>query len=46
MQCGAMSTAGWSDAAYGDQSPEGTRHLGYVVGLMSSTLHGPCRILQ
>ena len=32
MQCGAMSTEGWSDAAYGDQSPEGRRRLVYVIG--------------
>ena len=41
-----MTLAGRSDAAYGDQSTGGRCRLGYVTGLMSSTLKGPCRILQ
>ena len=41
-----MTLVGWSDAAYGDQSTEGKCRLGFVIGLMSSTLKGPFRILQ
>ena len=41
---GSMTLAGWSDAAYWDQSAEGGCRLGYVIGLMSSTLKGPRRI--
>ena len=37
---------GWPDAAYGDLSTEGKCRLGFVIGLMSSTLKGPFRILQ
>ena len=40
----SMTLAGWPDAAYGDQSAEGKCRLGYVIGWMSSTLKGPCRI--
>ena len=36
----------WSDAAFGDNSAEGTCLLGYVFGLMAQTLNGPCHILQ
>ena len=43
---GAMSSAGWSDAAYGSQSTGGKCRLGYVIGLMSSTLEGPCHNLR
>ena len=43
---GSMTMVGWSDAAYGDQSTEGKCRLGYVIGLASSTLKGPCHILQ
>ena len=41
---GAVSFAGWSGAAYVDQSPEGRRRVGFVIGLMSSTLNGLRRI--
>ena len=41
-----MALAGWSGAAYGGQSTEGKRRLGYVIGPTSSTLWGPCHILQ
>ena len=41
---GSMTLVGWPDAAYGGQWAEGTCRLGYVIGLMSSTLKGPCRI--
>ena len=42
---GAMALAGRSDAAYGDQSSLGNCRLGYVIGLLSSTQSGPCRII-
>ena len=42
---GLMTFFGWSDAAYGGQSTEGKCRFGYVIGLTSSTLKGPCRIL-
>ena len=43
---GTMTVAGWSDAAYGGQSTLGKCRLRYVIGLMSSTLRGPCHIIQ
>ena len=43
---GTTAPAGWPHAAYGYQSTEGKCRLGYVVGLMSSTLKGPCHISQ
>ena len=43
---GTMTIVGWSDAAHGDQSAMGKRRLGYVFGLMSSTLRGRRRIFQ
>ena len=43
---GTATLAGWSDAAYGDQSTSGKRRLGYVIALISSTLRGQCRIIQ
>ena len=46
LQCGAMFLVSWSDAVSGGQSPEGKSRLGYVIGLMSSTLKGPRHILQ
>ena len=46
MQGGTMTLAGWSDAACGDQSSLGKCHLGYVIGLMSPTLRGPCHFIQ
>ena len=45
IRCGAMSLAGWSDAANGDQSEDGKCRRGFVIGLMSSTLNGPCHII-
>ena len=42
----AMTLAGWSDAAYGEQSSLGKCRLGYVIGLMSSNLCGPCHIIH
>ena len=44
MIYGAASPAGWSDAAYGDQSPEGRSRLGYVISLITCTLSDPCLI--
>ena len=46
VRCGAMVILGWSDSAYGGQSTEEKRQLGCVIGLMSSTLKGPCHILR
>ena len=43
---GSLTLVGWSDAAYGGLSEGGRCRLGYVVGLMSSSLSGPCHILQ
>ena len=37
---------GWSDAALGTHGQDGRCRLGYLVGLMSSTLTGPVHILQ
>ena len=45
INCGTMSTVRWSDVAYGDQSSEGRSRSGYAIGLMSSTLNGPCRTI-
>ena len=41
-----MALAGWSDAAYVDQSTGRMCRLRYVTGLMSSTSTGPCHISQ
>ena len=46
IYCGTLPLVGWSGAAYGDKSAEGKPRSGYVIGLMSSTPKGPCRILQ
>ena len=45
---GTLTLAGWSDAAYGGLSEEGRCRLGYIIGLMSSSLSlsGPCHVLQ
>ena len=43
---GAMTLVGCWDAAYGGQSGLGNCRLGYVLGLISSTLSGPCHIAQ
>ena len=37
---------GWSDAAYGDLSQNGKCRLGYLIGIMSSSLTGPCHVLH
>ena len=41
-----MTIAGVSDEAHGDQSTTGKCRPGFVIGLISSTLRGPCRIFQ
>ena len=38
--------AGWSDVAFGTHAQDGRIRLGYIIGLMSSTLTGPAHILQ
>ena len=43
---GALSLVGRSDAAYGDLSQDGKCRLGYLIGIMSSSLSGPCHVLQ
>ena len=44
IQGNTTTLAGWSAAAYGDQSSLGKCRLGYAIGVMSSTLSGPCHI--
>ena len=44
IHSGAMTLAGWSNAALWDQSSLGKCRRGYVIGLMSSALSGPCHI--
>ena len=46
VHCGAMTLVCWSVAIFADQLPEGKCQLGYVMGLMFSTLNGPCHFLQ
>ena len=46
MHGGTLSLVGWSDAAYGDLSQNGRCRLGYLIGIMSSSLSGPCHVLQ
>ena len=43
---GTAASAGRSAAAYGDQTKEGRRGLGYVSVLASSALRSPCRLLR
>ena len=43
---GTLTLVGWSDAAYGKLSEDGRCRLGYIIGLMSSSLSGPCHVLQ
>ena len=43
---GAMALVGWSDAAYGNTTCVGKCRLGYLIGVMSSNLCGPCHIIQ
>ena len=46
LSSGVCSLAVWSDAAYGDLSQNGKCRLGYLISNMSSSLSGPCHILQ
>ena len=46
LHCGSTSLVGWADAAYGEQSTEEKRRLGYAIGLMSSSLTGPRHVRQ
>ena len=41
-----MLLARWPDAAFGTHEQDGRCRLGYLIGLMSSTLTGPVHILQ
>ena len=43
---GAMTLAGWSDAAYGNTTRMGKCRLGYIIGVTSSNFCGPCHIIQ
>ena len=43
---GTLTLVGWSDAAYGKLSEDGRCRLGYIIGLMSSSLSGPCHVLR
>ena len=45
VRCGSTTSAGRSDAAYGDQTKERRCRLGYVIGRVSSTLLGPRHLL-
>ena len=46
VRCGTRTLARWSDAAYGDQTKEGSCRLGYVIGLLPPSQRGPCHLLQ
>ena len=46
MRGGTMTMAGWSDAAFGDQSALGICRLRYVIGLMSLIWGGARRIFK
>ena len=41
-----MTLAGWSDAAYGTTTRMGKCRLGYLIGVTSTNLCGPCHIIQ
>ena len=43
---GTITSAGRSDAAFGDQSTMGKCCLGYVIELMSSSIGAPCHIIH
>ena len=45
VRSSTLSLVGWSDAAYGDRSQNGKCRLGYLIGIMSSFLSGPCHVL-
>ena len=44
LRGGTLTLAGWSDAAYGDLSQNEKCRLGYLIGIMSSSLTGPCHV--
>ena len=44
VHCGSSTLVGWSDASFGGQPAERKFRLGFAIGLMSSTLKGPCHI--
>ena len=44
LRRGSTSLVGGSGAAYGGQWPEAKNRLTYVIGLMLSTLYGPCHL--
>ena len=46
MHRGTTSSVGWPDAAYWGPSEGGRCRLGCIVGLTSSSLPVPCRVLQ
>ena len=46
VHSGSRPLVGLSDAASGGHSTEGRCRLGCAIGLTSSTLRGPCHILQ
>ena len=46
IRCRTGALAEWPDAAYGDRLSEGRCERGRVIGLRSSPLSGPYRILQ
>ena len=46
MHRGTLSPVGWSDAAYNDLSQSGKCRLGYLTGITSSSLSGPCYVLR
>ena len=46
VHCGTTTLAGWSDAADGEQTAEGRRRLGQMIGRVSSTHQGPRHLFQ
>ena len=46
MHCGSSPSAGWSDAVNWSHARDGRSRLGYVTGLLPSSLRAPCQILQ
>ena len=46
LRGGALTLVGCSDAAYGDLSQNGKCPLGYLAGITSSSLTGPCHVLH
>ena len=46
VHCGALTLAGWSDAAHEGRTKEGRRPLGYVVGCPPASLSVPRHLLR